>query len=306
MSSENFSSARHPLASLSPSSVNRQQNSKKRSLTSSPSSYGKGPGRHHRRTTLKRSFGVLNLSLGQSPKVEHVIKKKPPTKHRKDPTTMVQSFSELRFEEATRQPALMPTSSYDVNEQEDSPSKCALAHRLGSRRGPLDKGGSLFSMTSADSSNGTSMAINSRELESDDTCYLKPPASRFNVLTSEFGANSTMGAGCDNEQTGTLKSLNQRVPAWAPRWFQDGSAPLDKVVAWMIDPNPENRPSAGQILKSYECSLVNLRRKSGATIYEGDYGPHLVANNPDDKHILTAEQCLGKTRYKLSDMITRK
>jgi len=862
MSSENFSSARHPLASLSPSSVNRQQNSKKRSLTSSPSSYGKGPGRHHRRTTLKRSFGVLNLSLGQSPKVEHVIKKKPPTKDRKDPTTMVQSFSELQFEEATRQPALMPTSSYDVNEQEDSPSKCALAHRLGSRRGPLDKapftnpgepfaapaalssvkplqtaftnsglrskkslsrrlrtrmpdtpckrpphtivdvngtlggfrrqffqsengemldsatdtpfrqrktlscpptstspylqddahtslsassarlthsdradravntadlqscirrftkefeeedvngssgsgsifsepdtaknlqefentcmedvdidleklggpqlenfeqkyredadfpptptklkvyrdnsspssassytraspcryrgissrtrgqfrrrtvpghisldsmatpelsetaprtpvecmiglsqqsaafnslprvssapkesslskstdsdpcllakfgncnlvgsgefsivyaikyrgdrfavkrtkkqitgpktrmrklqeveilrtlqsdqsaeddpedqlegkeyvvelkdywevnsylyimteycengtletflaetgkisrldewrvwkimvemllgvryihkhnilhldlkpanilitfdgslkigdfgvaskmpippffdregdreyiapeviskhmyspaadifscglilveiaanivlpdngtswqklrsgdftdagrlsssdltelGGSLFSMTSADSSNGTSMAINSRELESDDTCYLKPPASRFNVLTSEFGANSTLGAGCDNEQTGTLKSLNQRVPAWAPKWFQDGSAPLDKVVAWMIDPNPENRPSAGQILKSYECSLVNLRRKSGATIYEGDYGPHLVANNPDDKHILTAEQCLGKTRYKLSDMITRK
>lgn len=862
MSSENFSSARHPLASLSPSSVNQQQNSKKRSLNSSPSSYGKGPGRHHRRTTLKRSFGVLNLSLGQSPRVEHVIKKKPPTKDRKDPTNIVQSFGELQFEEATRQPALMPTSSYDVNEQEDSPSKCALAHRLDSRRGPLDKapftnpgepfaaptalssvkplqtaftnsglrskkslscrprtrmpdtpckrpphtivdvngtlggfrrqffqsengemldsatdtpfrqrktlscpptstspylqddahtslsassaklshsdwadravntadlqscirrftkefeeedvngssgsgsifsepdtaknlqefentcmedvdidleklggpqlenfeqkyredsdfpptptklkvyrdnsspssvssytraspcryrgissrtrgqfrrrtvpghisldsmttpelsetaprtpvecmiglsqqsaafnslprvssapkdsslskstnsdpcllakfgncnlvgsgefsivyaikyrgdrfavkrtkkqitgpktrmrklqeveilrtlhsdqnaeddpedqlegkeyvvelkdywevnsylyimteycengtletflaetgkisrldewrvwkimvemllgvryihkhnilhldlkpanilitfdgslkigdfgvaskmpippffdregdreyiapeviskhmyspaadifscglilveiaanivlpdngtswqklrsgdftdagrlsssdltelGGSLFSMTSTDSSNGTSMAINSRELESDDTCYLKPPASRFNVLTSEFGANSTLGAGCDNEQTGTLKSLNQQVPAWAPRWFQDGSAPLDKVVAWMIDPNPENRPSAGQILKSYECSLVNLRRKSGATIYEGDYGPHLVANNPDDKHILTAEQCLGKTRYKLSDMITRK
>lgn len=139
MCSDNFSTTRSPLASLSPSSVNRQQNSKKRSLNSSPSSYGKEPGRHQRRTTLKRSFGVLNLSLGQGPKVEHAIKKKQPSKDRKDPTTMVQSFSELQFEEATRHASLMPTSSYEMNQQEDSPSKCALAHRLDNRRGPLDK-----------------------------------------------------------------------------------------------------------------------------------------------------------------------
>jgi len=169
-----------------------------------------------------------------------------------------------------------------------------------------DLGGSLFSMTSADSSNGTSMAMNSHDLEGDeDGCYVKSSGDQFNDMASEFAANSTLNVGNEQSERSSA-TTNQRVPSWAPRWFLDGSAPLDKVVAWMIDPNPENRPSAGQILKSYECSLVNLRRKSGATIYEGDYGPHLVASNADDKHILTAEQCLEKTRYKLSDMTTRR
>lgn len=60
---------------------------------------------------------------------------------------------------------------------------------------------------------------------------------------------------------------------WTPVWFYDGSGSLDKIVNWMMSPNPINRPSAIEVLNTWECSVVEFRRKSGATIYEGDFGP---------------------------------
>lgn len=117
-----------------------------------------------------------------------------------------------------------------------------------------------------------------------------------NLLISDAGQHSN---GSSTATTMPFKPLSNRsrAPAWAPSWFRNGSSPLDKVVAWMIDPDPEQRPSAAQILKSYECSVVELRRKSGATIFEGDYGPR-----PEDPAIPEAEQCLEQACYKLGEM----
>ncbi|VEU19938.1 DEKNAAC100281 [Brettanomyces naardenensis] len=137
--------------------------------------------------------------------------------------------------------------------------------------------------------------------------------SLFSSTTNTYSSNLTsdpgqsQGTSSSSEgrpNNSTLSASGNRAPSWAPRWFLDGSAPLDKVVAWMIDPNPDNRPSASQVLKSYECSVVDLRRKSGATIYEGDYGPRLMGSNPEAREILNLEQCLENTRYKLSRMTT--
>lgn len=126
------------------------------------------------------------------------------------------------------------------------------------------------------------------------------------ISGSSLGGGSVGGSfGGSNSATSTTTSATSTICSSIPSWFRDGSAPLDKVVAWMIDPNPEKRPSADQVLKSYECSVVDLRRKSGATIYEGDFGPELLPTSPEDRQILDAEACLEKTRYRLSDM-TRK
>lgn len=48
---------------------------------------------------------------------------------------------------------------------------------------------------------------------------------------------------------------------------------LDKIVRWMISPEPLDRPTADQILQTYGVQFVNHRRRAGATIFEGNWGP---------------------------------
>lgn len=70
-----------------------------------------------------------------------------------------------------------------------------------------------------------------------------------------------------------IDQLMKKIDMWTPYWFYDGKSTLDKLVSWMINPNPKIRPDCQTILNTWECGLVELRRKSGATIYEGEYGP---------------------------------
>ena len=48
---------------------------------------------------------------------------------------------------------------------------------------------------------------------------------------------------------------------------------LDKVVAWMISANPDDRPAISQVYQFQGVRWVEARRRSGATIYEGNWGP---------------------------------
>ncbi|KAI9842774.1 MAG: hypothetical protein M1838_002984 [Thelocarpon superellum] len=48
---------------------------------------------------------------------------------------------------------------------------------------------------------------------------------------------------------------------------------LDRVVRWMISPNPADRPVVDQILQTVGVTWAYRRRRSGATIYEGNWGP---------------------------------
>lgn len=48
---------------------------------------------------------------------------------------------------------------------------------------------------------------------------------------------------------------------------------LDNIVRWMISPEPLDRPTADQILQTYGVQFVNRRRRAGATIFEGNWGP---------------------------------
>ena len=53
----------------------------------------------------------------------------------------------------------------------------------------------------------------------------------------------------------------------------DHSSALDKIVRWMISPEPQDRPTADQILVTEGVRWVEVRRRSGATIFEGTLGP---------------------------------
>lgn len=63
------------------------------------------------------------------------------------------------------------------------------------------------------------------------------------------------------------------APIWAPRFMVDNTGALDRMVKWMLSPEPSERPTAQQILATEEAQWVDEHRKAGAVVYEGDFGP---------------------------------
>ncbi|ORY84344.1 kinase-like domain-containing protein, partial [Protomyces lactucae-debilis] len=52
-----------------------------------------------------------------------------------------------------------------------------------------------------------------------------------------------------------------------------GQGGLDRVVKWMLSPDPSERPTAVEVLNVEEVVWANRVRKAGAIIFEGDRGP---------------------------------
>jgi mitosis inhibitor protein kinase SWE1 len=48
---------------------------------------------------------------------------------------------------------------------------------------------------------------------------------------------------------------------------------LDSIVRWMISPEPQDRPIASQILQTVGVQWAETRRRAGATVFEGNWGP---------------------------------
>ena len=48
---------------------------------------------------------------------------------------------------------------------------------------------------------------------------------------------------------------------------------LDQIVRWMISPTPADRPLASDVLMTGGVRFVQSRRRAGATVYEGNWGP---------------------------------
>lgn len=66
----------------------------------------------------------------------------------------------------------------------------------------------------------------------------------------------------------------------APAFMRNASHPgaLDTIVRWMISPNPDDRPVINQILEAEGIQWAVNRRRAGATVFEGDWGPADVMN----------------------------
>ena len=176
------------------------------------------------------------------------------------------------------------------------------------RSGDLTDAGKLSSSDLSEVIRGT----NNGRLNNGGT--LKVMRNLSNSLFSGTGSSvNTMGTDISNnvhihgddsenpEDVDVLIDQNviRKIEYWTPYWFYDGKSILDRLVGWMINPNPEERPSSEQILESWECGLVELRRKSGATIYEGDYGPAVdYAELEQERSILKQRGC-----YRLQDIV---
>lgn len=72
------------------------------------------------------------------------------------------------------------------------------------------------------------------------------------------------------------KTIRELIPHWAPDFLVSGdSFNLDRLVNKMLRPNPFDRPNAKMILEMDECVIIENRRKAGATIFEGEFGPNI-------------------------------
>lgn len=71
-----------------------------------------------------------------------------------------------------------------------------------------------------------------------------------------------------------IDSVRDLIPKGAPEFLVANSHNLDRLVSRMLKPNPFERPTASQILEMSECVEIENRRKAGATIFEGEFGPN--------------------------------
>lgn len=69
-----------------------------------------------------------------------------------------------------------------------------------------------------------------------------------------------------------------KIPTWAPSFMVDDTDALDRIVKWMLRPVPSERPTVEDIFNTPEVQLVDERRKAGAIIFEGEYGPNPETN----------------------------
>ena len=78
-----------------------------------------------------------------------------------------------------------------------------------------------------------------------------------------------------NDET-SLHQQRRRMERTTPPNFMvspDDAGALDQLVRWMISPVPENRPTVNALPQVTGVQWVERRRRAGATVYEGNWGP---------------------------------
>jgi mitosis inhibitor protein kinase SWE1 len=71
--------------------------------------------------------------------------------------------------------------------------------------------------------------------------------------------------------SGNKRAQLQKAPAFMADAANPGS--LDNVARWMLTPDPDQRPTAGRLLCLDSIKWVSMRRRAGATVFEGNWGP---------------------------------
>jgi len=119
-----------------------------------------------------------------------------------------------------------------------------------------------------------------------------PRDASGNVLSSRGGSpEDFFGSDSGEDEFGSPKVFRQRLehPNGAhktrsmhsgelhepPSFMTDNNngRSLDRVVRWMISPHASDRPTARQILETVGVHWAQTRRRAGATIFEGNWGP---------------------------------
>lgn len=92
----------------------------------------------------------------------------------------------------------------------------------------------------------------------------------------DFGSLKMLQGERDKNMTNGPYNLHRSGElAHPPAFMIDSNDPeaLDNIVRWMISPETVNRPVVDQILETTGVQWAESRRRAGATIFEGNWGP---------------------------------
>lgn len=89
----------------------------------------------------------------------------------------------------------------------------------------------------------------------------------------DYGVDSFLGGRTSKRDMTSTARIGELVDP--PSFMVDAGheQALDNIVRWMISPEPLDRPTADQVLETYGVQFVARRRRAGATVYEGNWGP---------------------------------
>lgn len=112
---------------------------------------------------------------------------------------------------------------------------------------------------------------------------LSPHVSVKTFYDSDSGEEELKGSSFlrrRREEEGKSESKEHQISrtgelAQPPKFMIDANhvEALDRVVRWMISPESADRPVVDQILATRGVCWAEARRRAGATIYEGNWGP---------------------------------
>ncbi|KAL8978242.1 MAG: hypothetical protein Q9205_006129 [Flavoplaca limonia] len=90
-----------------------------------------------------------------------------------------------------------------------------------------------------------------------------------------FGSPDHLTTAQDGKKRSQPKTLRTGELLHPPDFMVDAqnTEALDNVVRWMISPDTNDRPVIDQVLSTTGVNWVAARRRAGATIFEGNWGP---------------------------------
>lgn len=98
------------------------------------------------------------------------------------------------------------------------------------------------------------------------------PLQHSTAMGSKGGSSAVLVFG--HPTTGGVDAVKDFIPKNAPKFLVVNKHNLDRLVSRMLKPSPFERPTASQILEMPECEEIENKRKAGATIFEGEFGPN--------------------------------
>lgn len=156
------------------------------------------------------------------------------------------------------------------------------------RSGDLSDAGKLSSDNISDFLNHNNFSLLTSYNSSLNPSSLQHLAPNNTCMTGSLSVPERVSSALKNqaslESLGKLKdgqlldSVRELIPRNAPEFLVNNSHCLDRLVSQMLKPHPFDRPTAKDILTLAECVEIESRRKAGATIFEGEFGP----NDDDD------------------------
>lgn len=95
------------------------------------------------------------------------------------------------------------------------------------------------------------------------------------------GSNKSLSHNPANLFGSTRGGELHRAPSFIKN--ADHENTLRKLILWMISPDPRDRPVIQEVLQARGVRWVQSRRRAGATVFEGNWGPadHVLADDAE-------------------------